>query len=430
MRSFEVVRDHAQRWVAAVVGVSLFCAWMATEAATLDTQVVASGLSQPLYATSPLADGRLFVVEKAGTIKVVQGGVASTFLSLPVATSSEQGLLGLTFDPGYGNPAAPGYKRFYVNYIDPANGDTVVASYLRNASNASLTDTTSRVEIMRIDQPNGRTNHKAGWMGFKPGDNDNLFIAVGDGGSGNDPDNNAQNRNTLLGKMLRVNVRRDDFADPHINYGVPTDNPFVGQAGTRGEIYALGLRNPWRNSFDRQTGAFLIADVGQGAREEINFIGGASLGGQNFGWRIREGDIATPGITDTPLAGLAEPMLVYDHSLGASITGGYVVRQAGSALFGRYVFGDFVSGNIWSVAADGSPKTMADVTDLTALLDAGAGGALGNIASFGEGAGGELYIVDYGGKVVVVVSEPTTVALMLGGVALLLALRRRNFLRH
>ena len=220
---------------ARAASVVLALAGTTASAQTLDTRLVASGLSQPLFATSPLADGRLFVAEKGGLIKVVQAGVASTFLSVPVATGGEQGLLGLAFDPNYGNAAAAGFGRFFVDYIDPTTLDTVVASYRRNAATGRA-DLSSRVEVLRIDQPNGRNNHKAGWIGFKPGDVNNLYIATGDGGASNDPENRAQNKGELLGKLLRVDVNRDDFADPNINYGVPLNNPFVGQAGARGEI--------------------------------------------------------------------------------------------------------------------------------------------------------------------------------------------------
>ncbi len=397
--------------------------------AVLDTRLVASGLSSPVYATAPLADGRLFVVEKGGTIKVVQSGTTSTFLSFAVAGAGEQGLLGLAFDPGYNNAASPGFRRFFVDYIDPANNDTVVASYRRNASNPSLADPSSRVEVMRIDQPNGVTNHKAGWIGFKPGDANNLYIALGDGGGGNDPLNAGQTRTTLLGKMLRVDINNDAFpADPNRNYAIPPSNPFVGASdGTLPEIYNLGLRNPWRNSFDIANGNFWIADVGQGSREEVDFIGTASTGGQNFGWRIREGDIPTPGISDPPVSGLTGPLLVYDHSTGQSITGGYVVRDSTSELFGKYVFADFVNGRIWAIDADGTPKTMAQATELTAVLDAGQGGAIGQVSSFGQGPNGELYVVDFGsGKIVQVVPEPASVVMMAMGLAVvLLRLRRR-----
>jgi glucose/arabinose dehydrogenase len=406
-----------------ITALALACASSAAMAG-LDTRLVASGLNQPVFATAPLAGGPVYVVEKGGTIKAVQGGVTSTFLSVPVATASEQGLLGLAFDPGFGTAGSAGFGRFFVNHIDPANGDTVIASY-RAAGSAAATAAT-RLEVLRFDQPDGLNNHKAGWIGFKPGDSDHLFIATGDGGGSNDPGNNAQNLGNLLGKMLRIDINGDDFASPSINYAVPTDNPLVGTAGARGEIFAYGLRNPWRSSFDAATGNLWIGDVGQGAREEVNFIAASSAGGQNFGWRVREGDIATPGVGGPLQAGMVEPVLVYPRSFGASITGGVVVRDPLSELDGRYLFGDFISGRIWHVAATGAPTSMASAVEVTAALDIGLGGALGNIASFGTGASGEVYIVDFGGKVVQVVPEPATALLMFAGVAVLLLRRARS----
>ncbi len=394
-------------------------------AQSLNTLLVASGLSQPLFATAPLADGRLFVVQKGGSIQAVTAGVSSTFLDIPVSTSGERGLLGLAFDPGYGDATSAGYRRLFVDYIDPGTQQTVVASYRANADGASA-NAASRVEVLRVDQPDGFNNHKGGWIGFKPGDSNNLYIATGDGGSGNDPFNNAQNNSVLLGKMLRVDINHDDFADPNRNYAIPPDNPLVGVAGARGEIYANGLRNPFRNSFDRQTGNLWIGDVGQGAREELDFISAASAGGQNFGWRIREGDIATPGIGDAPVVGLTGPLLSYSHSFGASVIGGYVVRQVGSPLFGQYVFGDYISGRVWAIPADGSGQSLGSATELTAMLNAGAAGPLGSFASFGEGANGELYIVDLGGRVIQVVPEPSTALMLLAGGLAVFSLSRRR----
>ena len=384
--------------------------------AAIDTRLVASGLSSPVFATAPLNDGRVFIVEKGGTIKVSQGGALSDFLTIPVATASEQGLLGLAFDPGYGVAGAAGFRRFFVNYSDPATGDNVIASYRTSATNASQVESASRIEVLRIDQPASLTNHKGGWIGFKPGQNNNLYIATGDGGGSNDPFNNAQSRSSFLGKVLRVDISRDDFpGDPTRNYGVPSNNPFVNVAGTLPEIYALGLRNPWRGSFDRLSGDLWLGDVGQGSREEVDRILSNSPGGQNFGWRLREGNIATPGISDPAVPGLVDPVLDYPRTVGRSITGGYVVRDITSELYGQYVFGDFVTGRIWAIDAGVTTATLANAVDLTAVLDAGSAGAIGNISSFGEGANGELYIVDYGGKVVQVVPEPGTWAMMLAG---------------
>jgi glucose/arabinose dehydrogenase len=394
--------------------------------ATLQTTVVASGLSAPVAAAQPLPGGPLYVVELGGRIKVVAGGVVSNFLTIPVATGGEQGLLGLAFDPGYADPASAGYRRFFVNYIDPTSRDTIVASY--RASSDLLADPASRVEVIRVDQPTGRSNHKAGWIGFKPGDATTLYIATGDGGSGNDPDNFAQNRNVLLGKMLRIDINRDDFAaDPLLNYAIPADNPFVGVAGTRAEIYAYGLRNPFRNGFDSATGNLWIADVGQGQREEINFIEASSAGGQNFGWRVREGDIATPSVGGPLQPGMVDPVLVYNRSFGFSITGGHVVHSDRlPGLDGQYIFADYGSDRIWSRSADGSLLSMASTTNWTSVLNAGGAGTLGGIVGFGEGATGELFIVEIGGRVVQVVPEPASVAMMLAGAALLLGWRARS----
>lgn len=394
---------------AAALAVALAAAFGASAAhAQVGAQLVASGFSTPLFATKPVAGGPVYVVEKGGTIKVVQGGVTSTFLTIAVSSSGERGLLGLAFDPNYTVTGSPGFGRFFVDYIEPGTNQTVIASYRTNG-NPLAADPATRVEVIRINQtPTGASNHKGGWIGFKPGDGNHLYIATGDGGSSNDPQNQAQNKNILLGKMLRININGDDFADPNINYAIPADNPFVGQAGARGEIFAYGLRNPFRNSFDRLTGDLWIGDVGQNQREEIDFIGAQSRGGQNFGWRIREGDIATPGISDPPVAGLVGPALAYNHSFGFSVTGGYVVRQANSALNGMYVFGDYGSGRVWAMDAlrlgDGQLHGLGEATEITAPLSSSF--SLGNIASFGDGAGGELYIVDIsGGKVLEVVPQ-------------------------
>ena len=395
-------------------------------ARALSGQVVSDDFVQPLYLTAPTGDNRLFVVEKGGLIKIFSGNTvqATPFLDLSaqVATSGERGLLGLAFDPNY---AVNG--RFYVNYIDKTTLNTVVARYTVASPGANVANPASAQTIISVTQP-AFDNHKAGWIAFRPGDTNNLYIATGDGGSSYDPSNNGQNRNTLLGKMLRVDV---SGAGP--GYTVPNDNPFVGQADTRPELWALGLRNPYRNSFDRQTGDFWIADVGQDTREEINFENAADPGGHNYGWRLREGSIPTPGVGgDAP--GLTDPVFDYGHlnspdGLGNSITGGYVYRGPGIAdADGRYFFGDFVSNRVFSfeVGAGGALTDLRD--DTTALLG---GTGLSGLDSFGEDGIGRLYAIGINGVLVAMVPEPGTWLLMaLGVAAIALSARRTGPLRR
>ena len=243
----------------------------------LNTTLVGSGFSEPVALASPAGDSRLFIVEKAGRIQLLDNGARSTYLdiSAQVDTDGERGLLGLAFDPNF---AANG--RFYVNYIDKATKNTVVAAYTAPSAASNTADAASAKTIISIAQPAGLSNHKAGWIGFRPGDGNNLYIATGDGGGGNDPNNNAQNLSSNLGKMLRITPQANG------GYTIPASNPFVGVAGND-EIWAYGLRNPYRNSFDRATGDFYIADVGQGLREELDFEAAGTAGGRNNGWPSR-----------------------------------------------------------------------------------------------------------------------------------------------
>lgn len=370
----------------------------------LDGTVVATGLSQPLYLTAPVGDGRQFIVEKGGLVKVLSGGAvqSSPFLDLSaqVGTSGERGLLGLAFDPGFSTNG-----RLYVNYVDKATNNTVVDRYTL-APGAQSVDTASAQRIITINQA-PYDNHKAGWIAFRPGDTSNLYIATGDGGSGNDPQNNAQNPTSLLGKILRL-----DVSGSGTGYAIPESNPFVGQSGVSPELWALGLRNPWRNSFDRQTGDLWIADVGQGAREEINLERAGDPGGRNYGWRLREGSIPTPGVGGSA-PGLTDPIYEYTRDVGQSITGGYVYRgpSIGDAD-GRYFFGDFVANRLFSFTLDaqGNPIGLRD--DTAAVLD---GTGLQGIASLGEDGLGRLFVVGINGVVVAVVPEPSTWALVLAG---------------
>jgi Ca2+-binding RTX toxin-like protein len=349
---------------------------------------VASGLTQPLFVTAPPDElTRLFVVEKQGLIKILDlesGATLSTpFLdvSSEISFAGERGLLGLTFDPNF---AENGY--FYVNLINTA-GDTEIRRYQVSATDPNQADAASETLIIQIDQPDA-TNHKAGWLGFGP--DGYLYAALGDGGPGNDPNNNGQNIDTLLGKILRLDVSADGFpADPNRNYSIPADNPFASGAGAD-EIYALGLRNPWRSSFDRGLGDFYIADVGQGEWEEVN-IGAL---GANYGWKRYEGDeLRFPGV---PASGpLTFPVHTYDHSVGQSITGGYVYRGPAEGLQGHYFFGDFIAQKIFTLHFDG---TNWVATDRTAQVTEDVG-AIGPISSFGEDGAGNLYVVDFGGEV-------------------------------
>lgn len=335
-----------------------------------------SGFSRPV-AVRHAGDGtrRLFVVEQGGAIRVVENGVVlgPAFLDLTVVVDdgdNEQGLLGLAFHPDY---EINGF--FYVNYTyDPgANPDrTRIARYQVSAGDPNQADPASATTILDFQQ-NG-TNHNGGDLHFGP--DGYLYIASGDGGGSEDPDDLAQDLGTLLGKMLRIDV---DGAGP---YGIPGGNPFGGDASALDEIWAYGLRNPWRFSFDRLTGDLYIGDVGQYAREEINRQPATSPGGENYGWSCMEGD-ASPNYNpcdDTPLT---PPILVYGHNPECSVTGGFVYRGLIGGLHGRYVFGDYCSGVIWFGSESGGVWTAAEWGD-TGL----------RISSFGEDEDGELYVVD------------------------------------
>lgn len=386
--------------------------------AQLQTQIVATGLSRPLFATAPHDDSRLFIVEQGGLIKILQNGtlLPTPFLDLSesVDTRGERGLLGMTFDPNFA-----ANRRFYVNYIDKATLDTVVATYQVNTAQPNVADAASRQTIISITQPEF-ANHKAGWIGFRPGETPNLYIATGDGGSRDDPQNRAQNPSDNLGKILRVDVSADRFPGDAAQYGyaIPTGN----LPGGNPEIYAYGLRNPFRNSFDRETGTFYIADVGQNNREEIN-IGSA---GANYGWRKFEGtQLNFPG--DPQLADHTPPIFEYDHTDdGGSIVGGYAYRGSTiDGLAGTYFFADFVNDKVMSFRYTGAGIT--DLTDRTAELLSPTG-ISGNITSFGEDAFGNLYLVSLDGQVgmIAAIPEPESYAMMLAGMALVAVWVRRR----
>lgn len=367
------------------------------------SEFVADGFTSPLFVTSPPGDTtRLFVVEKAGVIKIIKNGtvLGTPFMDISalVRDDGERGLLGLAFHPNY--PATP---YFYVYYIeDSGNFNSKIARCEVNGGNLdlALTNSTSNLPftLLTVNQPAGRDNHKAGWIGFGPNDG-YLYVACGDGGSSNDPDGNGQNINTLLGKMLRIDV---DTAAPY----VPATNPFVGVAGSD-EIWSYGLRNPWRCSFDRSTGDLWIGDVGQGAREEIDFQDASSTGGENYGWVTAEGFACLGGSgTCGTNPGFTPPIDDYPRTDGHSVTGGYVYRGTAIAgLQGTYFFADYIFGTIWSFDYNG---TVNNFTNRSTELDPPGARTINNIASFGEDANGELYIVDYsGGEIFKIIStEP------------------------
>jgi len=351
--------------------------------AAVNLQLVASGLSAPVFVTHA-GDSRLFVVEQDGRIKIIGIG---TFLDITGMTSKggERGLLGLAFHPNYASNGL-----FYVDYTRKSDGDTVIAEFKRSTSDPNKANPASKRIVLTINQP--QPNHNGGWIGFK---GSYLYIAMGDGGGGGDQGNKAQNLDKLLGKILRINPLDPDGGGPQ-RYSIPADNPFVGVAG-KDQIWSYGLRNPWRCSFDRGDGTLFCGDVGQEVYEEINRV--ATGRGVNFGWRLLEGKhyYNWPGHTSGTLCSgdcKTLPIAEYAHSAfgggNCAVTGGYVSRRAGAALYGDYVFGEYCSGKVWIIPANFSaggalPSPVADT--------------IYNISSFGEGNDGRLYLVDRGGSI-------------------------------
>jgi len=356
----------------------------------LRLEPVNTSLTFPLFATAPSGDmQRLFVVEKGGAIKILNrntGALIETFLDIGglVSSGDEQGLLGLAFDPQYA-----ANRRFYISYTN-TSGDSVIARYLRDPMNPDRALSAAERIILTVPQP--FANHNGGMIAFGP--DDLLYIGVGDGGSANDPGNRAQNAAELLGKLLRIDVSQGTQA-PEPAYAIPSDNPCVGQAGAQAEIWSIGLRNPWRFSFDRQTGDLYVADVGQGAREEVSVSTSAGGGGRgiNYGWRITEGTQCFPIGSMCSTTGLTLPVVEYSHSEGCSISGGYVYRGAAipSLPAGTYFYADFCVGFVRSFRLDNGVVTQHAQWP---TLDPG-----GGLTSFGEDAAGELYIMTSGGGV-------------------------------
>ncbi len=345
-------------------------------AGTLNETLVQGGLSSPVYLTHA-GDSRLFVVEQGGDIEILGIG---TFLdiSTKISTGGERGLLGLAFHPSYASN-----RLFYVFYTRASDGDLVFAEYRRSMSDPNDANENSERILLTIEHSSA-TNHNGGWMDFKGG---LLYIATGDGASN---PNNAQNRNSLLGKILRINP-----LDPpgSAKYSIPPKNPYVGRAG-RDEVFALGLRNPWRCSHDPMNGRLWCNDVGDGTWEEINRV--KTGNGINFRWPALEG--RHPRGTNNPCTSNCKtlPIAEYSHSFNqstgspcTSTTGGYVSRRPGATMIGKYIFGDFCSGFVWTIPAD-----FVAGGSLPAPIDTNH-----SISSFGRGVDGKLYLVDIGGAV-------------------------------
>jgi len=344
----------------------------------IELQSYKSGFNQPLGIVN-CNDERLFIVEQRGLIKIINGDgtvLETPFLDVSDMVSqsgSERGLLGLAFHPDYKEN-----HYFFINYTRASNGNTVVSRFRVDENNPNVADRNSEIELLTVEQPYG--NHNGGQLLFGP--DGYLYIALGDGGSAGDPQNNAQNSNTFLGKMLRIDVETDDDG----GYSVPSDNPFVGDENAKDEIWALGLRNPWRNSFDRLTGDFWIADVGQNSREEINLQEAGNAGGINYGWRCYEGNLpyntdGCPGENNFTF-----PVFDYPHAQSGctgSVTGGYIYRGAmHNSLFGDYIFADYCTGKMYYI----SPTANGFEGNLIGSYDAL------EYTSFGEDQHGELYI--------------------------------------
>ena len=373
----------------------------------ITTTRIVTGLSRPLQVVAAPGDlERIFIVEQrsgsTGRIRIfnLESGTlnATAFLSLSVSTSSEQGLLGLAFHPNY---SQNGY--FYINYTN-SGGDTIIKRY-SVSSNPDVANSGSGYTIMTIAQP--YTNHNGGWLGF--GLDGYLYIGTGDGGSGGDPGNRAQDiTNQKLGKMLRIDV---DGGSP---YSIPASNPFVGITGDD-EIWAYGLRNPWRCSFDSETGDLWIGDVGQNAYEEISFQPASSSGGENYGWRCYEGDHTYSTGGCDPSSTMTFPAWEYAQGgspYKCSVTGGIVYRgDSIPSLDGTYFFGDYCSNQLWSFRYDGSSVT--DYQDRTSELAPDAG-SITSISGFGRDGNGEIYICDLNGEVFKIIPTPATGACCIG----------------
>lgn len=384
---------------ALLVGAVLAIGTHSASAQTVKGIFITAGLTQPTdIESTPSQPDLLFVLEQPGRIRIIQNGVllATPFLDITGLVNNsgnEQGLLGLAFHPDY---ATNGY--FFVYYTAPGGSGISTLRRYQVTANPLIADPSSGLTILTLQQP--FTNHNAGQLRFGPNDG-YLYFGFGDGGSANDPGNRAQNTGVWFGKMLRIDIDGDDFpTDPNLNYAIPSDNPFVGGGNPLDEIWAIGLRNPWRFCFDPVTGDMYIGDVGQNAREEIDFQPASSTGGENYGWRCMEALACTgsSGCTCNAPA-LTLPVHEYTHVSGnCSITGGVVYRgQKIPDFCGTYFFADYCSAQIWSFKLVNGVVT--NFANRTSELAPGGGRSINSITTFGTDAAGEIYIADRGGEI-------------------------------
>lgn len=346
--------------------------------------VIAAGLASPVHLTAPQGDARLFVVEQAGVIRIIRDGslLPAPFLDISARVSSggERGLFSMAFDPDYDDTG-----HFWVNFTD-TNGNTRVERF-SVSSDPDVADASSALLVLAVDQP--YSNHNGGQIAFGP--DGMLYVGMGDGGGSGDPDDHAQDRSTLLGSLLRIDVRIAPYA-------IPPDNPFAASTSARPEIWAYGLRNPWRFSFDAVTGDIYIADVGQSQWEEINVVS-IDDAPVNYGWPIMEGTHCF-GSSDCDRTGLVLPVHEYTHADGCSVTGGHVYRgSALSGLAGIYFYSDFCAGFLRSFRLSGGTATEHREWAV---------GDLGQVLSFGEDAEGELYLLSRNGSVYRLAPDPGT----------------------
>lgn len=369
-----------------------------TGSAKITSVLVADGFKLPVWASAPAGTSDLlWVVEKKGTIRILnrKTGKKRTFLDITSRVGSkgnEEGLLGLAFSADYLKTG-----RFYVN-LTTKKGFTEIIRFTAHGEKKQQCDASTAEVILTYKQP--FRNHNGGWISFGP--DGFLYIGNGDGGSANDPKNNSQNLDSYLGKLLRLDV------SPQKGYRIPADNPFKNNTKAKPEIYAYGLRNPWRCSWDRKTNDFYIGDVGQNAWEEIHFMPAGQGKGANYGWRLREGLIATPKKKvggDKP-KGAIDPIYVYKHGSGptegVSVTGGYVYRGPIKSLQGQYFFADYANSRIWSFTVKNNQTTH--FTDWTQKLNH-KGKKIKSISSFGEDPDGNLLIISYKGSIYQIIEK-------------------------